>query len=273
MPIEQIFNLIEQAYVVTYQHSQNELYRWKRGIMDQQPPYGQPPYGQQPEDQQHWSQQLPPYRGAPLQPGQFQPLPSMNFPPPQQRPRGLWTWYKTRTRNMKLGLGCGTIVAILILCSGIATAFSSVASFLSQPSSSNLGLLTTPHATSTSPPMSTISPIPTFTPTPAEIPTLTPTPTPTPKPTPMPTPTPKPPTPTPTPCIGVNGNPWCYDFNPGKYITSPPSRFCSYFNCISSFWNGKGYVVECKDEMYSKSGSLRGVCSSHGGYWRTLYSH
>ena len=224
----------------------------------------QPPYGQRPDDQ-------PPYRDAPLQPGQFQPLPSMNLPPPQQRPRGIWTWYKTRTRNMKLGLGCGILIAILLLCSGIVAAIGNGASFLSRPSSSNLGVLTTPTATPTSLPMSTISPTPISTTLPTEVPTLTPTPTHTPTPTPIPTSIP--PTPTPTPCFGVNGNPWCYNFNPGNKITSPPANFCSYFDCISSFWNGKGYVVECKDELYSKSGGLQGVCSSHGGYWRTLYSH
>jgi len=72
---------------------------------------------------------------------------------------------------------------------------------------------------------------------------------------------------------GVNGNPWGYDFNPGNYITAPPSAFCSYFNCIASFWNGKGHVEECQDATYSKSGGISGSCSHHGGDWRALYSH
>lgn len=72
---------------------------------------------------------------------------------------------------------------------------------------------------------------------------------------------------------GVNNNPWGYNFIKGKLITRPPSRFCSYFRCIASFWNGKGYVVECKDSMYSLSGGRSGACSSHKGVWRTLYSH
>jgi hypothetical protein len=125
-------------------------------------------------------------------------------------------------------------------------------------------------------------------------PVVTPSPTPTPKATPRPTPTPAP-KPVPTqapakqsvqqqpvqqsapvqsaPATGVNNNPWGYDFNPGNYITDPPSAFCSYFNCIASFWNGKGHVEECNDATYSKSGGISGSCSSHGGSWRPLYSH
>ncbi len=119
---------------------------------------------------------------------------------------------------------------------------------------------------------------------PPAIPTATPMPSPTPSPTPTPTPTPtQPPVQqsvqqpaqqsAPPPATGVNGNPWGYDFNPGNYITAPPSAFCSYFNCIASFWNGKGHVEECNDATYSKSGGISGSCSSHGGNWRPLYSH
>jgi hypothetical protein len=72
---------------------------------------------------------------------------------------------------------------------------------------------------------------------------------------------------------GVNGNPWGYDFRYGWVITSPPSAFCRYFWCISNFWAGRGYVVECWDGKYSKSGGLRGACSYHRGVWRILYRH
>ena len=114
-------------------------------------------------------------------------------------------------------------------------------------------------------------------------PTATGAPTATPKPTatPLPTATPKPATPTPqptrpptaTPPTGVNGNPWGFDFNPGDKIYNPPSGFCGYFGCISSFWSGSGYVVQCHNAQFSKSGGKTGVCSKQGGYWRTLYSH
>lgn len=78
--------------------------------------------------------------------------------------------------------------------------------------------------------------------------------------------------PAPTPCANPC-NPWGYNFSPGNYITSPPASFCSYFACIASFWNGAGYVMECQDTMYSKSGGVRGSCSQHGGDLRALYSH
>lgn len=133
----------------------------------------------------------------------------------------------------------------------------------------------TPTATPSVTPTPTATPAPT--PTPTEVPTQAPTPTPTAAPVVAPTPTPTPvpvvPTPTPTPCTAVNCNPWGYDFNPGTYITAPPTAFCTYFNCINNFWNGTGYVVECQDQMYSLSGGKRGACSYHGGEWRPLYAH
>jgi len=99
-------------------------------------------------------------------------------------------------------------------------------------------------------------------------------------PTPTSTPTPKPAIapihasqPTPTPCPGINCNPWGYNFSLGNFINSPPSAFCTYFSCITNFFKGHGYVVECKDGDYSKSGGVQGACSTHGGVMRPLYSH
>jgi hypothetical protein len=120
-------------------------------------------------------------------------------------------------------------------------------------------------------------------PTPTPFPTEKPTPVPThhvqPTPTPRPQPT-SPPKPKPTPkpaCQAVNNNPWCYNFNPGNLIYSPPSAFCTYFNCIASFYGADdpdgGYVVECSDGTYSWSGGESGACSHHGGVLRALYSH
>jgi hypothetical protein len=45
-----------------------------------------------------------------------------------------------------------------------------------------------------------------------------------------------------------------------------------WFRCIKTFWNGSGYVMECHDGMYSKSGGRSGSCSYHGGNWRPLYA-
>jgi hypothetical protein len=136
---------------------------------------------------------------------------------------------------------------------------------------------------------STVTPTPTHvvnlaaTTAPTVAPTKKPTPTPTLKPTPVPThavvPTQPPvhPTPTQPACQAVNNNPWCYNFSSGKLIYVPPGGFCSYFNCISTFYGsddpGDGYIVECDDGAYSQSGGESGACSYHGGVMRPLYSH
>jgi len=71
---------------------------------------------------------------------------------------------------------------------------------------------------------------------------------------------------------GAPPNPWNYTFCGENLITSPAAGFCSYFTCISSFSGGTGYVVQCGDRTYSKSGGHTGVCSQHGGFQRNLYS-
>lgn len=63
---------------------------------------------------------------------------------------------------------------------------------------------------------------------------------------------------------------WGDNFTNGHVIHSPPGTFCNYFKCIANFWNGKGYVMECQDATYSKSGGISGSCSHHGGNWRPL---
>lgn len=110
-------------------------------------------------------------------------------------------------------------------------------------------------------------------------------PSPSPSPTPAPSPSPKvvasqapppPPPPPPPPAqntCGAPANPWGYNFCGGNLLYSPPSNFCSYFNCIPSFWKStNGYVDQCKDGTYSHSGGRQGACSSHGGELRPLYS-
>jgi len=103
------------------------------------------------------------------------------------------------------------------------------------------------------------------------IPTEPPAPTPRQTHKPVPKATPRP---TATPVTGVFGNPWGYNFKPGRLIYNPPADFCAYFDCIASFWvSTNGYVVQCSDLTFSHSGGRSGVCSHHGGYYRTLYSH
>jgi hypothetical protein len=124
-------------------------------------------------------------------------------------------------------------------------------------------------------PTATAAPTETPTPTATATPTAAPTPPPTPAATPPPA-TPPPATPPPPPpptqnLCGAPSNPWGYNFCGGATISNPPSNFCTYFSCIPSFWNGNGYVIECQDTMYSKSGGIRGSCSYHGGDLRALY--
>jgi hypothetical protein len=234
-----------------------------------QPPPWQPPSGQQPNSQPLWSQQSPtpynpPQYGQP-RPGQFQPPPSNRSQLQRQR-GGLWQWYKRQARGAKIGLGCGVLIVLLVLCSCVGAAFgarnSSVTPSASTPPSGQI--------TGASPTATTASDLtPAFSPTVVSPPTATATAKPTPTSTPTSTPTP-----TPTPCPGVNCNPWGYNFSPGNLIYHPPSTFCSYFTCVSTFWTAtSGYVVECYNGHYSHSGGVSGACSHNSGVWRPLYSH
>ena len=76
-------------------------------------------------------------------------------------------------------------------------------------------------------------------------------------------------------CVAVNNNPWCYNFTaPGNRIYHPPTAFCKYFACVSSFWTAtRGYVAKCVSGKYTHSGGIRGACSRNGGISRPLYSH
>lgn len=107
--------------------------------------------------------------------------------------------------------------------------------------------------------------------------------TPTPTRAPAPAPTPKPataapvvathaPAPPAANTCGAPSNPWGYNFCGGNYIYSPPGTFCSYFNCIPSFWKStNGYVEQCADGMFSHSGGRQGSCSYHRGNRQPLY--
>ncbi|MGK5552232.1 hypothetical protein ACSNOI_11505 [Actinomadura kijaniata] len=70
---------------------------------------------------------------------------------------------------------------------------------------------------------------------------------------------------------GAPSNPYGYTFCGGTFIYDPPSEICSHFACIGNFWNGKGYLVQCRDGEYSMSGGRRGACSHHDGVGRPVY--
>jgi hypothetical protein len=210
----------------------------------QQPPYDQSGFYNQPTSQ-YWAGQQSPQQQ----------------PPPQKPPK----------KRRRLWLILGIIGGAVLLCcivSSVATALtpSAPATHTTPTTAATQGAIlaitvtTTPTATATASP--TPNPKPTATATPRPVVYVTPTPR---------------PQPTATHCVGINGNPWCYDFNSGKTITYPPNGFCGYFNCIATFYApddpGDGYVVECSDGAYSQSGGESGACSSHGGVGRTLYAH
>ncbi len=65
---------------------------------------------------------------------------------------------------------------------------------------------------------------------------------------------------------GAPQNPWGYNLcGRGQLIYNPNPSVCDYFDCISSFWNGSGYMTQCYDGTYSMSGGHSGACSYHGG--------
>jgi|SRR5581483_1477776 len=222
------------------------------------------------------------------QPGTFGLSPTR---PKQQR--SLKRWWRLQSRPVKVAitfLAIPVILFTLFVCSAAGTGAYQALADRTHPTPT--AAVTTAQMAQVSTPMPTptqVVPTPTPQPTPTPIPQPTPKPTPvrmviptpTPKPQPTPTPMPKPtPTPIPTPTVvntGVNGNPFGYDFNAtgGQLIFSPPANFCTVgsFQCIKNFNNGAGYVVECNDGKFAKTGGQANSCMGHGGDKQPLYSH
>jgi hypothetical protein len=84
---------------------------------------------------------------------------------------------------------------------------------------------------------------------------------------PIPTPTTEP---SPNLC-GAPTNPYGYNFCGGSLIYSPASDICSYLTCAANFWKSDGYVVQCQDDTFSKTGGKQKVCSQDQGYRETLF--
>jgi hypothetical protein len=185
----------------------------------------------------------------------------------------IWSRFRAMPRKaqvlMAVGVTLTLVVASCCSCTGLFGALgpmSAIAQSTATRGSTNAGSVSYRAgaiATATE-----AQPSPTAQPTATA--TAMPQPTATPKPRPQPTATP---TPKPT-CIpgAVNCNPWGYTFTPGHYIFTVPAGFCTYFACSNNFYSGKGFVMECHDGMYSKSGGFSGSCSHHGGNWRPLYA-
>ena len=219
---------------------------------------------------------LPPLSAAPtiplrpfplvLQPSTLQDPPPA--PPPRRKPP------RRRSSPARTIVSVGALVVVSALCAGLVVGGSGVlnpfpatgavtgmATATTDATSAVSATTTTSESTATLGAQSTTTahPQPTSTARPRPTTTLTAT-----------------ATPCAAPC-----NPWGYTFDPtgGATITSPPAAFCSSFACVGSppayttFWSGKGYVVECQDGSFAKTGGDHNTCSQEGGYWRTLYAH
>jgi len=178
-----------------------------------------------------------------------------NRPAPMVAARSPWT------KGLLIGGGgFGALLVGAVVIASIASAFGSPRSSNTLPPVAAASLSPAPSATSQ--PSQSPSAMQTASPSPSIHPS--PSPKPTPKPTPKPLVKPKPST------CGAPANPWGFNFCGGSKIYSPPSGFCGYFPCISSFGNSPGYVIECKDGKYSTAGGQSGACSTHGGVLRAL---
>lgn len=215
----------------------------------------------------HWQPTTPNYPPY----GQYPP----QVPPPPKKPlahQRFTAWYGRMWRKSKFLTGCLTlIVAFLLcgLCSGITNANSHNNQAVTDATTPTVTIAPTKAALVSHIATPTVKP--TVAPTPTPVP---PTPTPIPQqvqPTSPPAPT-QPPAPT---CGGTVVDGVCYSFDStgGSQEYNPVPDFCTVFSCITSFYSGTSYVVQCNDGMYSKSGGRTGSCSRHGGEGATLYRH
>lgn len=189
------------------------------------------------------------------------PMYQNSHPPPPRQPPRLVQWYRAKMARKPMVTGCLTALialVILLLCGTISgIAHGGLQSLQASP---------TPVVRLT--PKLIATPVQTTTPKPTSTPEQTTTPAPT--ATPLPTATPAP------ICSGTQIEGACYNYDSvgGSLVYNPPSSFCDYFLCVSTFWTAtNGYVVECGDGKHSHSGGVSGACSRNGGVVETLYQH
>jgi hypothetical protein len=208
------------------------------------------------------------------------PIYAQNPYPPAKR--SIFRWYWRQHLAVKIGIGCPVSVISLFVALFLVLFLVFSVKAIQSPSprsASTSKAPTTAHVIQSNTPTAThavvIAPTATQTPTPTAEP---PTPTPVPvvvEPTQPPVqvePT-QPPAPT---CSGTLINGGCYNYDPagGSLVYSPPSNFCSYYLCVSSFWTStNGYVARCSDGKHTHSGGVSGACSKNGGVVATLYQH
>ena len=179
-------------------------------------------------------------------------------------------WWNGRAWRPMLGPAYWAVPASAIFVLVVSAAFGISAATTAAPSTDQASALSSP--TQERDVATTVSPVTQLavTPVPSSSPQPSPNPTPRPSPAASPTNVPQPP---PQNLCGAPPNPWGYNFCGGSLIYAPPGNFCSYFNCIASFWKStNGYVDECQDGTYSHSGGRPGACSYHGGELRPLHA-
>jgi hypothetical protein len=190
---------------------------------------------------------------------QQQQMPTLPGVPGGQQKTGLWQRYRGASRTVQVLIAAGAALTLLVCsccsCGVFVSALNGGKSTAASTATSGSGQTAQQGSTG----VATASRV---------APTATPEPTSTAQPTATPKPVAKP------TCIlgAVNCNPWGYNFTHGHLIYSPNPDICSYISCIQSFWNGTGYVIECHDGNFSKSGGHTGSCSRHNGDWRPLYA-
>ncbi|MEV4754675.1 hypothetical protein AB0J86_06125 [Micromonospora sp. NPDC049559] len=70
---------------------------------------------------------------------------------------------------------------------------------------------------------------------------------------------------------GAPPNPYGYNHCHGSMVQNPPADVCTYFGCVSNFFEGRGYMVRCGDGQYSLTGGRAGSCAGHGNPDRPVY--
>jgi hypothetical protein len=167
-----------------------------------------------------------------------------------------------------------SIVAVALFCYTGYVLVSLVTGHPDTSSQTNAGSPTSSPATARSEPTPSAAPPtdePAATPIPTAEPALPQTPT---TPPVSISPVSIPPTTTTVPAprlCGAPTNPYGYNFCGGSLIYSPARDICSYLTCAANFWKGDGYVVQCQDDTFSKTGGKQKVCSQDQGYRGTLF--
>lgn len=71
---------------------------------------------------------------------------------------------------------------------------------------------------------------------------------------------------------GAPANPYGYDFCGGSRIRKPARGVCDWFDCVSGFWSGRGWLVQCRDGTISLTGGQRDTCADNRGFRRTVWT-